>query len=49
MKLVSFSLWGAAPKYTVGALRNAELCPLVYPGFTARFPLPPVSYSAAGR
>jgi hypothetical protein len=36
-RVVSFSLWGAAPKYTVGAVRNAELAPSIYPGWEARF------------
>jgi len=36
-KVISFCLWGNGPRYTIGALRNAELCPRVYPGFTARF------------
>lgn len=32
-KVVSFSLWGNDPIYTVGALRNAELVTKVYPGW----------------
>ncbi len=32
MRVVSFTLWGSAPRYTVGAVRNAELAPAVYPG-----------------
>jgi len=36
-KIVAFSLWGNNPKYTVGAVRNAELTPSIYPGWTARF------------
>lgn len=36
-KIISFSLWGNNPKYTVGAIRNAELAPLVYPGWKTRF------------
>jgi hypothetical protein len=36
-KVVSFSLWGAAAKYNVGAVRNAALCRDVYPGWTPRF------------
>jgi len=31
MKYVSFSLWGDNPLYNVGAIRNAELMPLIYP------------------
>lgn len=37
MKIISFSLWGNTPKYTVGAVRNAELVNKIYPGWTARF------------
>jgi hypothetical protein len=36
-KIISFSLWGSNPKYTVGAIRNAELAPFVYPGWITRF------------
>jgi hypothetical protein len=36
-KVISFSLWGTNPKYTVGAIRNAELAPIIYPGWKARF------------
>ena len=36
-RVVSFSLWGNQPKYLVGALRNAELCRRIYPGWTPRF------------
>lgn len=37
MNLISFSLWGDQPKYVVGALRNAELAPKIYPGWRCRF------------
>ena len=37
MKVLSFSLWGAKPTYTVGAIRNAELARSVYPGWVCRF------------
>ena len=37
MKLITFSLWGDDPKYTVGAIRNAELAPTIYPGWKCRF------------
>lgn len=37
MRVVSYSLWGDNPKYNVGALRNAELVPQMYPGWQARF------------
>jgi hypothetical protein len=37
VKIISFSLWGAAPKYVDGALRNAELAARIYPEWTCRF------------
>jgi hypothetical protein len=37
VKLISFALWGEVPRYVVGAVRNAELAPRVYPGWTCRF------------
>lgn len=36
-KVISFSLWGNNPKYTIGAIRNAELTPIIYPGWISRF------------
>ena len=33
-KIISFSLWGDNPKYTIGAIRNAELTPM---GWISRF------------
>jgi hypothetical protein len=36
-KVISFSLWGDNPKYTIGAIRNAELTPIIYPGWISRF------------
>lgn len=36
-KLISFSLWGDNPKYTIGAIKNAELAPEIYPGWLCRF------------
>ena len=37
-KVVSFSLWGDNPKYTIGAIKNAELLNDIYnDGWTARF------------
>jgi len=36
-KVVSFSLWGNDLKYLVGAIKNAELCHQIYPGWVARF------------
>lgn len=37
MKVISFSLWGNNPKYTFGAIRNAELAALIYPGWECWF------------
>tara|TARA_A100000164_G_C21861633_1_gene750395 strand:- start:487 stop:1167 length:681 start_codon:yes stop_codon:yes gene_type:complete len=36
-KVISFSLWGDDPKYTIGAIKNAELAKTVYPGWVPRF------------
>jgi hypothetical protein len=36
-KLITFSLWGTDPKYTVGAIRNAGLAAILYPGWVCRF------------
>jgi len=35
--VISYSLYGASPKYVEGAVRNAELVRQVFPGWTARF------------
>lgn len=37
MRIISFSLWGDNPKYTIGAIRNAELTNKIYPGWLSRF------------
>lgn len=39
MNYVSFSLYGADPKYCVGAVKNAAKVPEAYPGFKAVFAL----------
>lgn len=36
-KIISFSLWGNNPKYTIGAIRNATLAPEIYPRWEYRF------------
>jgi hypothetical protein len=36
-KIISFSLWGDNLKYTVGAVKNAELAQTVYPGWECYF------------
>lgn len=37
MNIISYSLWGNNPKYTVGAIRNAELAAKIYPGWISAF------------
>lgn len=36
-KIISFSLWGNNPKYTIGAIRNAELARKIYPDWKCKF------------
>lgn len=36
-KIISFSLWGNDPKYTIGALKNAELAKIIYPEWICRY------------
>jgi hypothetical protein len=36
-KIISYSLWGTDSRYTIGAIRNAELAAEVYPSWTCRF------------
>ena len=36
-KVISFSLWGNDPKYTIGAIKNAALTTQIYPGWISRF------------
>jgi hypothetical protein len=36
-KIISFSLWGGESKYSVGALCNAEIAKIIYPGWICRF------------
>jgi hypothetical protein len=36
-KIISFSLWGEDPKYTIGAIKNAEIASVIYPDWTCRF------------
>jgi protein O-GlcNAc transferase len=36
-KLICYSLWGDNPRYTMGAIRNAELALLIYPDWVCRF------------
>jgi len=37
VKVIAFSLWGDDPRYTLGALQNASLAKIVYPGWVCRF------------
>lgn len=37
MKLISYSLWGNNSKYTIGAIKNANLAEKFYPGWVCRF------------
>jgi len=36
-KIISFSLWGDNPKYTIGAIENAKLVNQIYNGWIGRF------------
>jgi hypothetical protein len=36
-KIIAFSLWGDNPKYTIGAIKNANLTNEIYSGWTSRF------------
>lgn len=36
-KLITFSLWGDNPKYTIGAIKNVELAEIIYPDWICRF------------
>ena len=33
-RVISFSLWGDNPKYTIGAIKNSELAKIIYPEWT---------------
>lgn len=41
MKVVSFCLYGTAEHYRIGALKNAELCKTIYPGWEVFFYVSP--------
>ena len=36
-KIMSFSLWGSGAIYNVGAIRNAEIAKVIFPGWVCRF------------
>jgi len=37
VRVISMSLYGSGRRYTMGAVRNAQLAPVIYPGWTLRF------------
>ena len=37
IRVVSFSLWGNQPRYTIGAIRNAQMAKMLYPEFECWF------------
>ena len=37
VRVISYGLYGADDRYTIGAIRNAQLAPIVYPGWGVRF------------
>ena len=37
LKVISFCLWGDNLKYTIGAIRNAEIAKEIYPGWICRY------------
>jgi hypothetical protein len=41
-KIISFSLWGNNDGYCDGAVANAKLSPVIYPGWTCRFYVDPL-------
>ena len=36
-KIISFCLWGENPRYTIGALKNADLAKTIYPDWVCRY------------
>ena len=36
-KIISFALWGDNPKYTTGAIKNANISKEFYPDWISRF------------
>jgi len=37
MKIIAFSLWGNNPKYTIGAIKNADIAEELFPEWICRF------------
>ena len=36
VRVIAYGLYGGDARYTVGVLRNAQLAPIVYPGWKVR-------------
>ena len=36
-RIISFSLWGDNPLYTLGSIANCEVAAAIYPGWNCRF------------
>ena len=36
-KIISFTVWGDNPIYTIGALKNADLAKDIYPNWICRY------------
>ena len=36
-KVISFSLWGDKPIYNIGAIKNAQIAKIIYPGWICRY------------
>ena len=48
-KIISFSLYGTIPKYTIGALKNAHLAAEIFPDWICRFYVGRSTYTALPR
>jgi hypothetical protein len=48
-KIISFSLFGTNPKYTIGALKNAHLAAEIFPDWICRFYVGRSTYTALPR
>ena len=51
LRVISMSLYGSDRRYIVGAVRNAQLAPIVFPGWQIRFycKSPGFSYFSSNR
>jgi hypothetical protein len=45
--IISMSLYGSSRRYTMGAIRNAQLVPVIYPGWQLPFYIEPPPFAAA--